>query len=171
LGAQNDRVLVGEIGAPQGLTGEVRLRSYTQEPQAIADYGPLQDETGDRSFEIETVRATPKALIARLKGVATRDAAAALTGTKLYVLRSRLPAREEGEWYYADLIGLAVVDDKGAKLGTVAAIHNFGAGDIVEIRPVEGGPDLLVLFTEATVPEIDIEGGRLTVILPEGSVD
>lgn len=161
-------MLVGEIGAPQGLKGEVRLRSYTQEPQAIADYGPLQDETGDRSFEIEALRATPKALIARLKGVATRDAAAALTGTKLYVLRSRLPAREEGEWYYADLIGLAVVDDKGAKLGTVAAIHNFGAGDIVEIRPVEGGPDLLVLFTEATVPEIDIEGGRLTVILPEG---
>ena len=132
-------MLVGEIGAPQGLKGEVRLRSYTQEPQAIADYGPLQDETGARKLEIETVRGTPKALVARFKGVATRDAAAALTGTKLYVLRSRLPAREADEWYYTDLIGLAVVDEKGAPFGTVAAIHNFGAGDIVEIRSTEGG--------------------------------
>ncbi len=164
-------MLVGEIGAPQGLKGEVRLRSYTQEPQAITDYGPLQDETGARSFEIETVRGTPKALVARFKGVTTRAAAAALTGTKLYVLRSRLPARGADEWYYADLIGLAVVDGKGAPLGTVAAIHNFGAGDIVEIRPVEGGSNLLVPFTETTVPEIDIEKGRLTVIVPEGLID
>ncbi len=160
-------MLVGEIGAPQGLKGELRLRSYTKEPQAIAGYGPLQDETGARSFEIETVRGTPKALIARLKGVTTRDAAAALTGTKLYLPRSRLPAREEDEWYYADLIGLAVVDEKGAPLGTVAAIHNFGAGDIIEIRSTEGGHDLLVPFTEATVPKVDIEKGRLTVIVPE----
>jgi 16S rRNA processing protein RimM len=171
LGARTDRVLVGEIGAPQGLKGEVRLRSYTKEPQAIAEYGPLQDETGARSFEIETVRGTPKALIARFKNVPDRDAAAALTGTKLYVLRSRLPAREADEWYYADLIGLAVVDEEGAPLGTVAAIHNFGAGDIVEIRPVEGGPDLLVPFTETTVPKVDIDAGRLTVIVPEGLID
>ncbi len=164
-------MLVGEIGAPQGLKGEVRLRSYTEESQAIADYGPLLDETGARRFEIETVRGTPRALVARFKGVTTRDAAAALTGTKLYVLRSRLPARAADEWYYADLIGLAIVDEKGAPLGTVAAIHNFGAGDIVEICPVEGGPNLLVPFTETTVPEVDIEKGRLTVIVPEGLID
>jgi 16S rRNA processing protein RimM len=171
LGTDNDHVLVGEIGAPQGLKGEVRLRSYTKEPRAIADYGPLQDETGARSFEIETVRGTLRALVARIKGVNTRDAAAALTGTKLYLPRSRLPAREADEWYYADLIGLAVVDEKGAPFGTVVAIHNFGAGDIVEIRPTEGGPDLLVPFTETTVPEVDIEAGRLTVIVPEGLID
>lgn len=167
MGADKDRVLVGEIGAPQGLKGDVRLHSYTQEPQAIASYGPLEDEAGARSFEIESLRDTPKALIARLKGVANRDAAQSLTGTKLYIPRARLPEQEEDEWYVADLIGLTVVDEGGTTLGTVSAIHNFGAGDILEIRPAAGGPDLLVPFTEATVPEVNIEAARLTLVPPE----
>jgi len=167
LGDDADRVLVGEIGAAQGLKGEVRLRSYTQEPADIAAYGPLQDEAGTRKIEIEHVRVTPKALIARIKGVTTREDAEALACTKLYLQRAALPAREEGEWYVADLIGLAAVDAEGAALGTVVAVHNFGAGDIIEIAPEDGGPTLLVAFTEAAVPEVDIEAGRIVVIPPE----
>jgi len=162
-----DRLLVGEIGAAQGLKGEVRLRSYTQDPAEIAAYGPLQDEAGARSIELEHVRITPKALIARIKGVTTREGAEALNGTKLYIARAALPAREEGEWYVADLIGLEAVDAAGAPLGTVIGVHNFGASDIVEVAPASGGESLLVVFTEATVPEVDIDKGRLVLIPPE----
>jgi len=167
LGEDADRVLVGEIGAAQGLKGEVRLRSYTQEPADIAAYGPLQDEAGSRNFEIEHVRVTPKALIARIKGVTTREGAEALNRTKLYLPRAALPAREADEWYVADLIGLAAVDAEGAALGTIVAVHNFGASDIIEIAPEDGGPTLLIAFTDATVPEVDIENGRLVVVPPE----
>jgi 16S rRNA processing protein RimM len=162
-----DRLLVGEIGAAQGLKGEVRLRSYTQDPAEIAAYGPLQDETGAKLIEIEHVRVTPKAVIARVKGVTTREGAEALNGTKLYLARAALPAREEGEWYVADLIGLDAVDTSGAPLGTVVGVHNFGAGDLVEVAPANGGETLLVPFTEAAVPEVDIENGRLVLVPPE----
>ena len=98
------------------------------------------------------MRATPKALIARIKGVTTREAAEALTGTKLYISRARLPEREADEWYHADLIGLAVIDRQGEPIGTVVAVLNFGAGDLIEIRPAAGGESLVVPFTDATVP-------------------
>jgi len=167
LGEDADRVLVGEIGAAQGLKGEVRLRSYTEAPADIAAYGPLQDEAGTRTFEIEHVRVTPKALIARIKGVTTREGAEALNRTKLYLPRAALPEREEGEWYVADLIGLSAVDAQGEPHGTVVGVHNFGASDIIEIAPEGGGPTLLIAFTEATVPEVDIENERLVVVPPE----
>ena len=163
----NDRVLLGEIGAAQGLKGEVRLRSYTQDPSAIARYGALDDEHG-RQIEIESLRVTPKALIARIKGVTTREGAEALNHTKLYIARSRLPEREEEEWYHADLIGLAVVGADGAPIGTVIAVHNFGAGDLIDIKPAAGGATLLVPFTRDTVPEVDVEGGRIVLVPPEG---
>jgi 16S rRNA processing protein RimM len=163
-----DRVLLGEIGRPQGLQGEVRIRSFTAEPGAIADYGPLEDETGTRLFEIESLRVTPKALTARLKGVESRGQAEALTGTKLYVRRSRLPEREEDEWYHSDLIGRAALDPDGAAIGTVIAVHNFGAGDLLEIRPASGAATVLMPFTRETVPEVDVEGGWLKVVPPEG---
>lgn len=165
-----DRVLLGEIGAAQGLKGEVRLRSYTQVPADIAAYGPLQDETGTREIEIERVRVTPKALIARIKGVITREGAEALNRTKLYLPREKIPAqteREEGEWLVSDLVGLKAVDAQGTPLGTVVAVHNFGASDIVEVAPESGGENLLVAFTEAAVPEVDVEGGRIVVVPPE----
>ncbi len=101
----------------------------------------------------------------------TREGAEALTGTKLYVPRSRLPEREEEEWYHADLIGLAAVDRDGAPIGKVVAIQNFGAGDLIEIKPASGGPTVLVPFTRETVPEIDVEGGRLTLVPPEGLIE
>jgi 16S rRNA processing protein RimM len=167
LGEKADRVLVGEIGAAQGLKGEVRLRSYTQTPTDIAAYGPLQDETGEKQVEIAHVRVTPKMLIARIEGVTTREAAEALNGTKLYLPREALPEHGEGEWYVADLIGLEAVDTEGAPLGTVVAVHNFGASDIVEVALIEGSPNLLVAFTDENVPEIDIPRGRIVVVPPE----
>jgi 16S rRNA processing protein RimM len=170
LSAKEERVLLGEIGAAQGLKGEVRLRCFTEEEAAITAYGPLEDETG-RVIEIEALRATPKALIVRVKGVTTREGAEALTGTKLYIPRSRLPEREEEEWYHSDLIGLAALDRDGVTIGTVVAIQNFGAGDLLELAPSSGGPTVLIPFTRETVPEIDVEGGRLTVIPPEGLLE
>jgi len=170
LSAKDERVLLGEFGAAQGLKGEVRIRSFTAEETAIAGYSPLEDEAG-RPIEIESVRVTPKALIARVKGVTTREAAEALTGRKLYLPRARLPAREEDEWYHADLIGLEALDTEGRPLGAIVAIHNFGAGDLLEMKPVNGGATVLVPFTRDTVPEIDVEGGRLVLNLPEGLLD
>ena len=163
-------MLLGEIGAAQGLKGEVRLRSFTEEEAAITAYGPLEDETG-LVIEIEALRATPKALIARIKGVTTRERAEALTGTKLYVPRSRLPEREEEEWYHAELIGLTALDRDGATIGTVVAIQNFGAGDLLELAPANGGPTVLIPFTRETVPEIDVEGERLTLVPPAGLLE
>ena len=161
-------MLLGEIGRPQGLQGEVRIRSFTAEPAAIADYGPLEDEAGMRLFEIESLRVTAKALGARLKGVESRDQAEALTGTRLFVPRSRLPEREEEEWYHSDLIGLAALAPDGATIGTVIAVHNFGAGDLLEIGPPGGGATVLMPFTRETVPEVDVEGGWLRIAPPEG---
>jgi 16S rRNA processing protein RimM len=163
---EDDRVLLGDIGAAQGLKGEVRIRSFTQDPEAIGCYGALEDEAG-RSIEIAALRPGPKGLIGRIKGVDTREAAEALTGTKLYMSRERLPARDEEEWYHADLIGLEAVDANGETIGTVTAIHNFGAGDLIEVRPVAGGEAQLVPFTESNVPEIDVARRRLTLIPPE----
>jgi 16S rRNA processing protein RimM len=162
-----DRVLLGDIGAAHGLKGEVRLRSFTQTPAAIVEYGPLEDETGANVIEIASLRPGPKGLIARIKGVTTREGAEALTGTKLYVPRERLPEAEEGAWYHSDLIGLAAYDAFEIQIGTVVAVHNFGAGDIIEVSLASGGDNLLLPFTDATVPEIDTEERRLTLALPE----
>ena len=161
-----DRVLLGDIGAAHGLKGEVRLRSFTEAPVAIADYGPLEDETGGKAIEIESVRPGPKGLIARIKGVTTREGAEALTGTKLYVPRDRLPEAEEGAYYHSDLIGLEAYDAFDVQIGTVVAMYNFGAGDIIEVKLLSGGDNLLLPFTDATVPEIDTEERRLTLVLP-----
>jgi 16S rRNA processing protein RimM len=163
LSDKAERVLLGEIGAAQGLKGEVRLRSYTEDPAAIGSYGPFEDESGAR-VEIEWIRATPKGVVARISGVATREAADAMTGTRLYVPRARLPERGQDEWYHADLIGLAAQSKDGTPLGTVVAVVNFGAGDLIEVEPAGGGATLLVPFTEANVPEIDLIGRRLVVV-------
>jgi 16S rRNA processing protein RimM len=163
----SERLLLGEIGAAQGLKGEVRIRSYTQDPAAIARYGALDDGKGGR-IEIESVRVTPKVLIARIKDVATREQAEALVHTKLYIERTRLPEREEDEWYHIDLIGLAAIGPDGEPIGTVVGVHNFGAGDLIEIKPISGGATALLPFTRDTVPEVEVEGGRLTLVPPEG---
>ena len=158
-----DRICVAQIGAAHGIRGEVRLRSFTGDPMAITSYGPLESEDGTRRFEIEALRPSKDLFVARLAGVKDRNAAEALTNLKLYVSRDRLPPAAEGEFYHADLVGLAAVTPDGASLGTVTAVHNFGAGDVIEIKP-ESGETLLVPFTDTAVPEIDIAAGRMVVV-------
>ena len=162
------RVCLGQIGAAHGVRGEVRLRSFTSDPAAIADYGPLETEDG-RVLEIEALRPAKDHFVAQLSGIRDRDAASALTNTKLYVPRERLPRTEDpDEFYHADLIGLAAVDRAGKTLGTVVAIHNFGAGDLIEVRPQTGGSTELVQFDLTHVPEVDIASGRIVVHPPDG---
>jgi 16S rRNA processing protein RimM len=160
-----DRVCVAQIGAPHGVRGEVRLWTFTSEPMAITQYGPLASEDGKRSFEIEGVRPGKGHLVARLKGVEDRNAAERLTNVRLFVARERLPQTEADEFYHADLVGLRVEDEDGNEVGAVIAVHNFGAGDILEIQPPEGGAVMLP-FNETVVPEVDIAGGRLVIVPP-----
>ncbi len=162
------RVCLGQIGAAHRVRGEVRLRSFTSDPAAIADYGPLETEDG-RVFEIETLRPAKDHFVVRLSGIRDRDAASALANTKLYVPRERLPeTAEPDEFYHADLVGLAVIDRAGTKLGTVVAIHNFGAGDLIEVRADTGGNTELVPFDTTHVPAVDIAAGKIVVDPPQG---
>jgi 16S rRNA processing protein RimM len=161
------RVCLGQIGAPHGVRGEVRLRSFTGEPEAIAGYGPLQAEDGG-IIEIETLRPVKDHFVATLAGIRDRDAAERLTNVKLYVPRERLPEpTDANEFYHADLVGLAAFDVAGNKLGSVIAVHNFGAGDLIEIQPQNGGDTALVPFDAPNVPVVDVAGGRI-VVSPRG---
>jgi 16S rRNA processing protein RimM len=160
------RVCLGQIGAAHGVRGEVRLRSFTTNPTAIADYGPLETEDG-RVLEIKSLRAAKDHFVATLAGVADREAAEVLTNAKLYVPRERLPEPAEAdEFYHADLIGLAVVDRAGQRLGTVMAVHNFGAGDLIEIKPDAGDKTEFVVFNAVNVPTVDIAAGKIVVDPP-----
>ena len=173
-----DRILIARIGAPHGVRGEVRLFAFGEDPDALLDYD-LTDSSGTRRFRLATLRAAKDHFVARLKGVDDRNAAEALTNTDLYVARADLPpAEDEDTFYQADLIGLAVEDASGARLGTVTAMLDFGAGDILEYAPEGGGTTRLVPFTKDAVPVIDIAGRRVVVELPpeievreEGSED
>jgi len=163
----SDRICVAQIGAAHGIRGEVRLRSFTGDPMAIAAYGPLESEDGAQRFEIEALRPAKDHFVVRLAGIGDRDAAERLTNIKLYVSRDRLPPiDDDGTFYHADLVGLAAVMPDGNPLGTVTAVHNFGAGDIIEIKPAAGGSPLMVPFTATAVPEIVIAAGRLVVVRP-----
>lgn len=162
------RICLGQIGAAHGVRGEVRLHSFTSDPSAIAGYGPLETEDG-RVFEIETLRPAKDHFVARLSGIRDRDAASALANTKLYVPRERLPQTEEAdEFYHADLVGLAVMDRAGKKLGTVIAIQNFGAGDLIEVRPDAGGNTELIPFDMTNVPAVNVASGKIVVDPPHG---
>ncbi len=161
-----NKVRVARIGAAHGVRGEMKLWSFTQDPAAIADYGPLETEDG-KLFDIESLRAAKDHFVVRIEGIEDRDAAAKLCNVDLYVPRDRLPAiAEEDTFYHADLVGMAAVSETGAALGTVTALHNFGAGDLVEIATPQGGEPLLLPFTKAIVPEIDMEARRIVLVLP-----
>jgi 16S rRNA processing protein RimM len=162
-----DRICVARIGAAHGLRGEVRLNSFTADPMAVTQYGVLSNADGTRGFEIENARPSKGFLIARFKGVADRTAAERLCNIDLYVPRDRLPPPVADEFYHADLIGLAAVGQDGAAVGTVVAIHDFGAGDLIEIAPASGGQTLMLPFNDTVVPRIDIAGGRLVVVPPD----
>ena len=161
------RIRVARIGAAHGVRGEVKLWSFTQEPMAIADYGPLETEDGAQRFEIETLRPAKDFLVARIVGVADRDAAAKLCNVELFVPRDRLPPIEEDDTYYhADLVGMAAITPQGVPIGNVTAIHNFGAGDLIEIASSAGGEPMLLPFTESVVTEIDTALRQITIVLP-----
>lgn len=158
--------MVGVIVGAHGVRGAVRVKPFTAEPASVAAYGPVEDEAGSRRFELRLVGEGKGVVIATLKGVEDRDAAEALKGLRLYVARAALPAPDQEEFYHADLIGLEAVTRAGEPLGKVRAIHDYGAGDSIEIDLSAGGT-LLVPFTKAAVPEIDLDGGRLVVDPPE----
>jgi 16S rRNA processing protein RimM len=161
--SSEQRICVARLGAAHGVRGEVKLWSFTADPAAVADYGPFNTADG-RVVEIEALRPAKDFFVARLKGVADRTAAERLRNVELFVPRERLPAPVDGEeFYHADLIGLAVVDASGAVLGSVIALHNFGAGDIIEVRRAESRATVMLPFTQAAVPEIDVAAGRVVV--------
>ena len=163
-----DRICVGAIAGSFGVSGEVRLKSFCADPAALAGYGPLHTEDGLRSFTVRLTRPVAGGLGARLSGVATKEQADALKGCGLYADRGRLPSLPDDEFYHADLIGLEVRDTGGVLVGQVRSVHNHGAGDLLEIcRP--GLPETLLLpFTLAVVPTVDLKAGRIVVDLPEG---
>jgi 16S rRNA processing protein RimM len=161
-----DDVLVGVFGAPHGVRGEIRLKSYTQDPTSIAGYGALHDPAG-RFYEIAAARLLKDdLLIVKVKGVADRDAAQKLTNAKLYIARKELPPPDEDEFYCLDLIGLRAETRDGHLLGTIVAVPNYGAGDILEVAP-PAGDTLLFPFTRAIVPHVDVAGGKVIVEPPE----
>jgi 16S rRNA processing protein RimM len=160
------QICIARIGAPHGVRGAVKLWTFTEDPLAVKAYGPLVTKDGTRQFEVTHAREAKGHLVATLKGVTSRDEAERLNGIELYIARKKLPATGEDEYYHADLIGLAAVTSANEPLGRVIAIHNFGAGDIIEIAPPRGAT-MLLPFTNAVVPSVDLAGGRVVIELPK----
>ena len=159
-------ICIARIGAAHGVRGAVKLWTFTEDPLAVLRYGTLATQDGTRQFVVTHAREAKGHLVATLKGIATRDDAERLNGIELYIAREKLPATDEDEYYHADLIGLAAVNAADEPLGHVTAIHNFGAGDIIEIAPPQG-PTMLLPFTNAVVPTVDLAGERVVIELPE----
>jgi 16S rRNA processing protein RimM len=166
-----DRVCVGAIAGAFGVQGEVRLKSFCAEPADIAAYGPLSTEDGSRSFTVTLTRPVSAGLAARLSGVPTREAAEALRGTRLYAPRAALPSLPDDEFYHADLLGLEARDTGGKVLGKIAAVLNHGAGDLLELRGPGLKGSVLVPFTRAVVPTVDLATGRVIIDPPDGLLD
>ena len=161
------RVCLGAIAGAHGVRGQVRIKAFTEVPEDLTAYGPLGDEAGRRRFRISLTGRSKGNLLAKIAGVTDRDAAEALRGTRLYVARDALPAPEDEEtFYHADLIGLLAETPEGEALGRVRQIHNFGAGDVLEVVPEDAGEARFLPFTKAVVPDLDLAGGRLTVVPP-----
>ena len=163
----SDMICVGAIAGAFGVAGEVRLKSFCSEPTDIATYGPLMSEDGNRDYHITLTRPVAGGLGARITGVSTKEQADALRGTCLFVPRDRLPRLPDDEYYHADLIGLSAQDPGGAPIGKVTAVYNHGAGDILEISPAGHKSALLLPFTMAIVPNVDLAAGRIIVDLPD----
>ena len=162
-----ERICVARIGAAHGVRGEVKLWSFTEDPAAVAGYGPLETQDGTRRFEIESLRPAKDHFVARIAGIDDRDAAERLRNLELFIPRTRLPQIDETDtFYHADLIGLDVVTADGTQIGTVRALHNFGAGDIIEIMPAGSGEPMMLPFNEVTVPKVDLEAKQIVVVRP-----
>ena len=161
-----DRICVAQIGGAHGIRGEVKLKSFTADPMAVKDYAPLESEDGSASFVIEALRPARGHLVAQLRGIRDRNAAQGLAHLKLFVPRERLPAPAADEFYHVDLIGLRAVTNDGREVGTVSAVHDFGAGDILELRIAGSGITMMLPFTQACVPAVDLAGGHIVVVPP-----
>ena len=158
---------MGVFGAPQGVRGEIRVKSLTGEPSAIGVYGSLTNKGRTRSFAFESLRPLKDdMLVARVAGVSTREAAEALKGLELFARRDQLPPPDEDEFYYEDLVGLEAVDTAGGRIGRVVSLINHGAGDVLEIAPADGGETLLLPFTKSVAPRIDFAAGRIVIEPP-----
>lgn len=167
MAAPDNRILMGKIGAAHGIKGEVRIATFTGEPEAIASYGPLETDRPGLTVTIESARLSKTVVVARLKGIRDRDAAELLNGVSLFVDRSRLPPPDdEDDFYHADLIGLDARLDTGITIGEVSALLNFGAGDLLEVRDPRSGDTFLYPFTKAVVPTIRIAEGFLIISPP-----
>jgi 16S rRNA processing protein RimM len=163
----DERVLLGRITGAHGLKGEVKIATFTAEPEDVAAYGPLMSADGSLTVEITSLRhAGGSSVIARLRGIVDRNAAESLRGTDLFVHRSVLPPAEEDEFYYSDLIGLSAISPDGEPLGEIVAVQNYGAGDMLELRLLAGGQSQLIPFESAYVPKVDLEAKRITVVIP-----
>jgi 16S rRNA processing protein RimM len=157
---------VAQIDGAHGIRGEVKLKSFTANPMAVKDYAPLESEDGAATFVIETLRPAKGHLVAQLRGIRDRNAAQGLTHLRLFVPRERLPAPATDEFYHADLIGLRAVTKDGREVGTVSAVHDFGAGDILELRIAGSDATMMLPFTQTCVPAVDLAGGRIVVAPP-----
>lgn len=161
-------ICVGALGGSYGVKGDVRLKSFCADPAAIADYGPLSNEDGTRSFTLSLTGQLKAGFAAKLSGVKTKEQADALKGVRLYAPRDVLPALPDDEYYHVDLIGLTVMDTGGVELGKVSAVMNHGADDLLEVN----GPGLkdgaLIPFTRAIVPTVDLTTRRIIIDPPEG---
>ncbi len=163
-------VVLGVITGAHGIRGEVKLKSFTGDPEDIAGYGPLETSHGS-VIEITALRPVKGGLVARLKGIVDRNQAEALKGVGLFLARAKLPPAEDGEFYHADLVGLTARTADGSPYGEITAIHDFGAGDLLEIRRAETGKTELIPFTVACVPVVDIENRMVVVAPPETMED
>jgi 16S rRNA processing protein RimM len=162
----SQNILLAAIMGAQGLKGAVKVKLFTETPEALPSYGPLRDKQG-KIYEITAFRpGKPGEAVISFSGIDGRNAAEALKGTELFVDRAALPATSEEEFYHTDLIGLEAHDSEGRVLGKVAAVYNYGAGDVIEILRADGD-NVLLAFTRETVPTIDIAGGRILVAVPE----
>jgi 16S rRNA processing protein RimM len=166
MAGSDGRVLLGQITGAIGVRGELKVHPYTATPEAVGAYGPVTVEPGGRTLTLTVLRPVKGGIAVRAEGIADRNQAEALKGARLYVPRAALPPAAEGEYYYADLIGLRAEDGQGADLGVVQAVHDYGGGTLLEYgRP--GEKTQMVTFTDATVPVVDIEGGRVVILPPE----
>ncbi len=165
--SHESRICVGAIAGAFGVRGEVRLKSFTAQPEDIASYSPLFTEDGSRSFRVSLIGQAKNGFTARLSGVDTKEEADALRGMRLFVDRDILPGLPDDEFYHADLIGLEVFDTGGARLGQVENVLNHGASDLLEVKP-ETGDTVLLPFTKTAVPTVDLSAGRIIADPPEG---
>ncbi|MEP2781510.1 MAG: ribosome maturation factor RimM [Pseudoruegeria sp.] len=164
----DQKICVGAIAGAYGVQGEVRLKSYCAEPTGIADYEPLTSEDGSQTFQITLTRAIKNGLAVKLTGVSTKEEADALKGVQLFVDRDVLPSLPDDEYYHSDLMGLHVLDTGGNPLGTVVNVLNHGAGDLLEIKSSAQSDTILMPFSLAVVPTVDLETGRIIADPPAG---